>query len=112
MSLSTDYTQILKNIKETEEATNQAIAEKRKKLAEELQLVQEDANKTIATSKAEAEAYVTGEVESAKKTAQVEADKIVASVTKNAGTVATEKLDKSELRSIIDQVLLAELKGD
>jgi vacuolar-type H+-ATPase subunit H len=112
MPLSIDYSQTLKNIKDAEEAGNREIAEKKRVLAEELQLIQEEAAKSIAAAKADAEAYVAKEVEKARSAAQVEADKIVESVAKEAEQIAARKLDKSTFKRIIEEVLLSEFKGE
>ena len=60
--MSTDYTETLKKIKETEETTGRELLEKRKALEEELRSVEETAEDSIAEEKNMAEALVAAEV--------------------------------------------------
>jgi vacuolar-type H+-ATPase subunit H len=111
MAMSTDYTQTLKSIKEAEETSAREIAEKKKSVAEKLQNLEVEANKSIAAAKEEAEAYVAEQVENARSLAQVEADKLIASTKKDAQKVASKKLEKTAFKKIIEDTLLSEFKG-
>jgi vacuolar-type H+-ATPase subunit H len=110
--LSLDYSQTLKNIKDAEEVSSKEIAEKKRLLADELQRMQEEAAKSTAAAKAEAEAYEMAEVEKARSAAQVQAGKLVASTAKEAESIATKRLDETELKNIIEEILLSEFKGE
>ena len=108
--MSTDYTETLKKIKETEETTGRELFEKRKALEEELRSMEETAAASVAEAKKTAEALVAAEVEKARKAAQKEADALLAKASKEAKEVAARKLDKAGLRKIIDQTILSEFK--
>jgi vacuolar-type H+-ATPase subunit H len=108
--MSTDYTETLKKIKETEEATSREILERRKALEEELRRMEADSATSIAQAKAQAEAYVAAEVEKAGKSAQAKADGLLATTSKQAKDVAAKKLDKKDLKKIIDNTLFSEFK--
>jgi vacuolar-type H+-ATPase subunit H len=110
MTMSTDYTETLKKIKETEEATSREILEKRKALEEELRRLEEASAASIAESKRKGEELVAGEVENARRAAQQGADAILASTSKEAKEIAAKKLDKAALRKIIDKTILPEFK--
>lgn len=114
-NLSVDFFQRLKNFKEMEVATSEVktrmeIAEKERVLSEELQLLQEKADQSIVAAKAEADAYVRKEIQDTKRSAQLEADKLVGSARIEAENIVTKKLDKVELGNIIEELLLAEFK--
>ncbi len=111
MAMSTDYTQTLKSIKEAEETSAREIAEKKKVLAEKLQILEVEANKSIASAKDESEAYVAKQVEQARASAQVDAEKLIASTKKDAEKVAVKKLEKTAFKKIIEETLLSEFKG-
>jgi vacuolar-type H+-ATPase subunit H len=108
--MSTDYTETLKKIKETEEATSREILQRRKALEEELRKMEADSATSIAQAKAQAEAYVAAEVDKAGKAAQSDADGLLASTSKQAKDVASKKLDKKDLKKIIDNTLFSEFK--
>jgi vacuolar-type H+-ATPase subunit H len=108
--MSTDYTETLKKIKETEETTSREILEKRKALEAELRSMEEAAAASIAEAKKQAEALVSGEVENARKAAQKQADAHLASTSKEAKEIAARKLDKAALKKIIDKTILSEFK--
>jgi vacuolar-type H+-ATPase subunit H len=109
--MSTDYTQALKNIKEAEEASSRAIEEKKKALMAELAAAQEEASKLNTAARAEAEAYVAGQVEYARSVAEKGAEKLVATTQKDAQQIAKKKLGKAALEKIIEDILLSEFKG-
>jgi len=111
MAMSTDYTQTLKSIKEAEETSAREIAEKKKALAQKLQNLEVEANKSIASAKEEAEAYLTKQVELARASAQVDAEELIASTKKDAEKVAAKKLEKTTFKKIIEETLLSEFKG-
>ena len=108
--MSTDYTETLKKIKETEEATSREILERRKALEEELRRMEAESANTIAQAKAQGEAYIAAEVEKASKSAQAKADGLLATTSKQAKDVAAKKLDKKDLKKIIDNTLFSEFK--
>jgi vacuolar-type H+-ATPase subunit H len=108
--MSTDYTETLKKIKETEEATSREILEKRKALEAELRSMEEASAVSIAEAKRQAEALISSEVEKARKTAQKQADAHLASTTKEAKEVAARKLDKASLKKIEEKTILSEFK--
>jgi vacuolar-type H+-ATPase subunit H len=108
--MSTDYTETLKKIKETEEATSRELLEKRKALEGELGGAEEDAAASISQAKRKAEELVAAEVEKARRAAQKEADALLAKSSKDAKEVAARKLDKAALKKIIDQTILSEFK--
>ena len=108
--MSTDYTETLKKIKETEEATSREILERRKALEEELRRMEAESANTIAQAKAQGEAYIAAEVEKAHSSAQIKADGLLATTSKQAKEVAAKKLDKKDLKKIIDNTLFSEFK--
>jgi len=108
--MSTDYTETLKKIKETEEATSREILERRKALEEELRRMEGDSASSIAQAKAQAEAYTAAEVEKASSSAQRKADALLATTSKQAKEVAAKKLDKKDLKKIIDNTLFSEFE--
>ncbi|MDG6905614.1 MAG: hypothetical protein JRN20_07510 [Nitrososphaerota archaeon] len=109
--MSTDYTQTLKAIKEAEEASGNAVAERKKKLAEQLELAKEQASKDLATAKAASEEYIAKEVEKARSAAEADSKVLTASTVKDAEKVAERKLGKTEFKKIIEDTLLAEFQG-
>jgi len=111
ITMSTDYTQTLKTIKDAEEASAREIAEKKKALAEKLEKAQAEANAGVVKARTDAETNVSQEVEAAKVTAEAEARKLVESNVKDAERVAQKKLGKNEFKKIIDDILLSEFKG-
>ena len=108
--MSTDYTETLKKIKETEEATSREILERRKALEEELRRMEGESASSIAQAKAQAEAYTTAEVEKARSSAQGKADALLATTSKQAKEVAAKRLDKKDLKKIIDKTLFSEFE--
>jgi len=108
--MSTDYTETLKKIKETEEATSREILERRKALEEELRHMEAESAGSIAQAKAQAEAYTASEVEKAHSSAQSKADALMATTSKQAKEVAAKRLDKKDLKKIIDNTLFSEFK--
>ena len=108
--MSTDYTETLKKIKETEESTSREILERRKQLEEELRKLEEGSAAEIAEAKMQAESHVASEVEKAHKAAQTKADALFATSGKQAKEESAKKLDKAQLRKIIDKTILSEFK--
>ncbi|HYW82988.1 MAG TPA: hypothetical protein VFB30_07030 [Spirochaetia bacterium] len=108
--MSTDYTETLKKIKETEEATSRELLERRKQLEEELRKLEEESAAEIAEAKMQGESHVASEVEKAHKAAQAKADALFAATGKQAKEASTKKLDKAQLRKIIDKTILSEFK--
>jgi len=108
--MSTDYTDTLKKIKETEEATSREILERRKALEEELRRMEAESANSIAQAKAQADAYTAAEVEKARKSSQGKADALLATTNTEAKEVAAKKLDKKDLKKIIDNTLFSEFK--
>ncbi len=108
--MSTDYTETLKKIKETEEASSREILQRRKALEEELRGLEAESAASIAEAKKRAEAHIAEEVEKAGRSAQKTADALSAKTAKEADAVAAKKLDKKDLKKIIDNALLSEFK--
>ena len=108
--MSTDYTETLKRIKDTEEATSREILERRKQLEEELRKLEEESAAEIAEAKMQGESHVSTEVEKARDAAQSKADSLLATSGKQAKDVSAKKLDKAQLRKIIDKTILSEFK--
>jgi len=108
--MSTDYTETLKKIKETEEATSREVLERRKQLEEELRKLEEESAAEIAEAKMQGESHVTSVVEKAHKAAQAKADALLATSGKQTKEVSAKKLDKAQLRKIIDKTILSEFK--
>ena len=108
--MSTDYTETLKKIKETEEASSREVLEKRKSLEAELQALESESAASIAEAKRQAEAHIADEVENARKSAQKSADALATKTAKEANAVAAKRLDKKELKKIIDNKLFSEFE--
>ena len=58
MAASTDYTDTLKKIKETEEQGARELSARKKALEEELRRLEEESARSITAAKAEAEEYI------------------------------------------------------
>ena len=110
MHLSTDYTETLKKIKETEEASSREILERRKALEEELRGLEAESSAAIAEAKKRADAHIAEEVEKAHKSAQKGAETLATKTTKEANALASKKLDKKDLKKIMDETLFSEFK--
>lgn len=108
--MSTDYTETLKKIKDTEEATSREILDRRKQLEEELRNLEEESAAEIAEAKMQGESHVSSEVERAHNAAQSKADELLATSGNQAKDVSAKKLDKAQLRKIIDKTILSEFK--
>jgi len=108
--MSTDYTETLKKIKETEAATSREILERRKQLEEELRKLEEESAAEIAEAKMQGESHVASEVEKVHKAAQAKADALFATSGKQAKEVSAKRLDKAQLGKIIDKTILSEFK--
>ena len=108
--MSTDYTEILKKIKETEEATNRELLEKRKSFEEDLRKLEAESAAAIANAKKEGEARVSSEADKARKAAQKGADALLSTTSREAKEVAAKRLDKKDLKKIIDNTLFSEFK--
>ena len=108
--MSTDYTETLKRIKDTEEASSREILERRKVLEAELRQLEEASNASIGDAKRKGEAMVADEVAKTVKAAQKDADATLASVEKESKAISGKKLDKAALKKTIDNVVLAEFK--
>jgi vacuolar-type H+-ATPase subunit H len=104
--MSTEYGETLKKIKETEEAGNREVADKKKSLEDELKALEAQSDASIDAARSESESYITSEVEKARKAAQADADALLASSEEKADETAKKKLDKKELTKIIDKALL------
>jgi len=66
MAASTDYTETLKKIKETEEQGAKELSERKKSLEEELRRLEEESATAIADSRRAAEEYVAKAVAAAR----------------------------------------------
>ncbi len=65
--MSTDYTETLKKIKETEEATSRELLERRKHSRRSSAKLEEESAAEIAEAKMQGESHVASEVEKARK---------------------------------------------
>jgi vacuolar-type H+-ATPase subunit H len=110
--MSTNYADTLKRIKEAEETSNREVAEKKKSLETELHEIEKVADESIELTKKEAELYVTHEVEDARKSAQKDADGMLATSRRKADEIASKKLEKKEFRRVIDDIVLSEFKSE
>lgn len=110
LEMSTNYTDTLKRIKEAEETSNREVAEKKKSLEAELHDMEQTADQSIEVAKKEAELYVTKEVDDAKAMSQKEASSLLDSTSRKAEDIASRRLDKKELRRIVDQIVFSEFK--
>lgn len=108
--MSTDYTETLKKIKDIEEATGKELLERRRALEEELRLLEEEAAVSIEEAKRKGEAHVSEEVEKAHRSAQKEADSLNSETTARADSVATRKLDKKQVKKIVEETLFSEFE--
>ncbi|HUI00649.1 MAG TPA: hypothetical protein VLX56_03345 [Nitrososphaerales archaeon] len=108
--MSTDYTDTLKKIKETEEASSREILERRKALEEKLRSLEADSAATIADAKNRGDTHVADEVEKARMAAQKGADALLAKTSKEASSIAAKRLDKKDLKKIIESTLFSEFK--
>lgn len=108
--MSTEYTDTLKRIKAAEDAGNMEVSERRKALEAELHQLEQETDSSIEASKRDADAFVAGEVEKARRAAQADADTLLASTSKQAEAIASKKLEKKELRKIIESVILSEFE--
>jgi vacuolar-type H+-ATPase subunit H len=108
--MSTDYTETLKKIKATEEATSREILERRKALEDELRKLEEGSAAEIAEAKKQAEFHIVSEVENARKASQERADALLSTTYKEAKSISAKKLDKAALRKIIDKTIISEFK--
>jgi vacuolar-type H+-ATPase subunit H len=105
MAASTEYTDTLKKIKDTEEQSARELSERRKTLEDELHRLEEESANALAAARAEAEEYVAKEVAKAKGEGELDAKKMLSVTTKEAGATATKKLDKPALAKIVDEIL-------
>ena len=108
--MSTDYTDTLKKIKETEEATSREILERRKSLEEQLRGLEADSAAAIADAKKKGDAHVAEEVEKASKSAQKGADSLLAKTGKDASAIASKRIEKKDLKKIIESTLFSEFR--
>lgn len=108
--MSTNYTDTLKKIKEAEEASNREVADRKKSLENELLSLEKTSDAAIAAAKRDAEAFVANETEAARKSAQRDADSLLSSTKKKADETASKRVDRKELRDIVDKVLFSEFK--
>jgi vacuolar-type H+-ATPase subunit H len=110
MTMENDYTGTLKRIKEIEEASSTELAQTKKSLEDEFRRLEEESTKSIEIAREQSEADVAKQVEEARSSAQSEADKMLASARKESEIIAARKLDRKDLKKIIDEIILAEFK--
>ena len=110
MPLSTDYTETLKKIKETEEASSREVLERRKALEEQLRGLEAQPATSLAEAKKRADEHIAQEVEKARKAAEKESTALSAKTGKEADALAAKKLDKKDLKKIIQDTLFSEFK--
>jgi vacuolar-type H+-ATPase subunit H len=111
MTMSNDYTDTLRRIKDTEEASAREVADRRKALEEELRHLEEESMGSIAAAKQQAELYVSRQVEDARTSSQVQAEKALQDAAKESEKIASKKLDKKDLKKVVDELLFAEFRG-
>jgi vacuolar-type H+-ATPase subunit H len=111
MTMSNDYTETLRRIKDTEEASAREVAERRKALEEELRRLEEESMASIAMAKQQAELYVTTQVEDAKTSSQAEATKVLADATIESARIASKRLEKKDIKKVLDGLLFTEFRG-
>ena len=102
---SSEYTDTLKKIKETEQQGAKELAERKKVLEEELRRLEDESSRSIEAARAEAEAYEADEVSRARASAQAEAETTLASTAKEASAISQKKLDKRALTKIAEEIL-------
>jgi vacuolar-type H+-ATPase subunit H len=105
MAASTEYTDTLKKIKETEEQGARELSERRKALEDELHRLEEESANSLAAARTEAEDYVAKEVAKAKAEGELQAKELLGATTKEAEATAAKKLDKRALAKIVDEIL-------
>ncbi len=105
MAASTEYTDTLKKIKETEEQGAKELTERRKVLEDGFHRLEEDSANSLAAARSEAEEYISNEVAKARADGELDAKQMLSSNTKEAEATATKKLDKRALAKIVDEIL-------
>jgi len=108
--LQSNYASELKAIKEKEEETNRILAQRKTELEVELQKAEEESIKAVANARSSAERLVSQEVEKVRAVAQKDAEKLLQDKKQEAQKIASRRLSESEIRKIIDNVLLSEFK--
>jgi len=112
METSANYTDLLKKIKQTEEASGRELSDRKKALDDELQRLEEEARRSVSAAREEAEAIINQEVERARNDVQAEAQKLLSSASSESEIVAAKKLERKESRKIVEEIVLAEFKGN
>lgn len=110
MSTPTDYMGTLKKIKDTEEASGRDLLERRKALEGELRRLEEESAASVAEARKKADARIAEEVEKARASAQKDAAVLESKAGEEARSVSARKLDKKEVKKIIDDVLFSEFQ--
>jgi vacuolar-type H+-ATPase subunit H len=105
MAASTEYTDTLKKIKETEEQGARELSERKKALEDELHRLEEESANSLAAARTEAEDYVAKEVAKARAEGELQAKELLGTTTNEAGATAAKKLDKRALAKILDEIL-------
>jgi vacuolar-type H+-ATPase subunit H len=108
--LQSDYASELKAIKEKEEETIRQITQRKKDLEIELHRSEDESNRTVADARSSAEKLVSQEVEKARVLAQKDVEKLLQDKKQEAQRIASRRISDSEIRKIIDDVLLSEFK--
>jgi vacuolar-type H+-ATPase subunit H len=108
--MSQDYTETLKRIKETEEASSREILERRKALEADLRSLEEQASVTIDEAKRRGEALVADEVSKAVRAAEKEAQSSLTSSEQESKKTSAKKLNKASLDKIAETIILAEFE--
>ena len=111
ITMSSEYTETLKAIKQAEEASYIALAERKKALGEKLEKAESETSNEISEAKGDAESYVSKQMESARSEAEADSRTLVDSTKKDAEKIAHKKLGKSEFKKIIEETILSEFKG-
>ena len=108
--MSTDYTDTLKKIKETEEASSREILERRKALEEGSAPWRRTRQPPSPTPRSAATSTWRRRSRRPERPRQKGADALLAKTAKEASVVASKKLDKKDLKKIIDNSLFSEFK--
>lgn len=110
MSTQNEYTDTLKQIKEIEEAGAKELADAKKAMESEVHSLEEESAKSIAATRERADVTVATGVDQARRQAQAEANEAIAAAQKGSDSIMLRKLDKKDLRKVIDEIILAEFR--
>ncbi len=110
MSTQNEYTDTLKQIKEIEEAGAKELIDAKKTMEAEVHALEEESARSIAATRERADVTVATEVDQARREAQAEANEAFGAAQKESDKVMLRKLDKKDLKKVIDEIILAEFR--